>query len=196
VVSPNELRQLVCYLPQDQTSNAVLTVFEAVLLARQQRSTWLVADSDLQRVAAALFELGIEDLALRHLNELSGGQRQLVSVAQVLVRDARVLLLDEPTSNLDLQRQLEVLQQLRKLAVAGGRTVLVALHDLNLAARFADSIVVLSDGVIRAVGPPRAVLTAELLQAVYGIVADVTLGADGVPHVVPVASARRDGFRQ
>ena len=69
VVSPTELRRLVCYLPQDQTSTAVLTVFEAVLLARQQRPTWVVAETDLQRVAAALFELGIEDLALRHLNE-------------------------------------------------------------------------------------------------------------------------------
>ena len=115
---------------------------------------------------------------------MSGGQRQLVSVAQVLVRDAAVLLLDEPTSNLDMQRQMEVLHLLRQLAVEGGRTVLVALHDLNLAARFADSIVVLSDGVVRAVGAPRVVLTAELLRAVYGIVADVTLGADGVPNVV------------
>ncbi len=122
------------------------------------------------------------------------------------MRDAPVLLLDEPTSNLDMQRQLEVLHLLRRLAVEGGRTVLVALHDLNLAARFADSLVVLSDGMIRAVGSPRAVLTAELLRTVYGIVADVSVGADGVPHVVPVASTRalarqehlqeRDVFRQ
>jgi iron complex transport system ATP-binding protein len=190
VVQSADLRQLVTYLPQDHSSSAVLTVFEAVLVARQRRASWAVADADLQRVSLALAELGIEDLALRHLNELSGGQRQLVSMAQVLVRDAPILLLDEPTSNLDLQRQLEVLQLLRRLAVERGRTVVVALHDLNLAARFADRIVVLHDGAIQATGSPSAVLTVDLLQSVYGVVARVWSDEDGVPHIVPLASAR------
>ena len=194
LMQPADLRRLVLYLPQDQTSTAVLTVFEAVLLARQTRPAWTVADADLQRVTLALRQLGIEDLALRYLNELSGGQRQLVSVAQILVRDAPVLLLDEPTSNLDLQRQLEVLQLLRGLAVDGGRAVAIALHDLNLAARFADTIVVFRNGEVCAAGSPRTVLTVDLLQTVYGIVAEVTAGPDGVPRVVPLASARKDAF--
>jgi iron complex transport system ATP-binding protein len=190
VVTPAQLRQQVAYLPQDHASSAVLTVFEAVLLARQQRAAWTVADADLQRVGVALGTLGIQELALRYLNELSGGQRQLVSIAQMVVRDAPIRLLDEPTSNLDLQRQLEVLRLLRRVAVDEDRAIMVALHDLNLAARFADQLIFLHDGTIRAAGPPLEVLTAELLEAVYGVVADVWTTADGVPQVTALRSAR------
>ena len=149
------LRQQVTYLPPRSTpSTAALTVFEAVLVARQQTAAWIVGDAELGQVAAILEDLRLDHLALRYLNELSGGQRQMVAVAQALARDPRVLLLDEPTSSLDLQRQLELLELVRKLASGRRMTVLIALHDLNLAARFADRLVMLHGGTVYADGTP------------------------------------------
>lgn len=185
-----EERRLVSYLPQEYPSTATLTVFEAVLLGRQQRGAWVVSEEDLARVSAVLERLGLSDLALRYLNELSGGQRQMVAVAQALARDPRVLLLDEPTSSLDLHRQLELLSVVREIAREQRVTVLVALHDLNLAARYADRLIVLHDGVVEAAGPPAVVLTAELIRRVYGVEARVTLDVDSAPCVVPLRSVR------
>lgn len=185
-----EINRTVAYLPQENPTAAVLTVFEAVLLARQQVGSWRVADDDLTRVAAALDDLGIADLALRYLNELSGGQKQLVSIAQALVRAPRVLLMDEPTSNLDLQRQLEVVGLVRRVARERGVTVVVALHDLNLAARHADHVLVLAGGELRAAGPPAGVLTPAMVLDVYGVEARVDLDADGVPVVTALRSVR------
>lgn len=185
-----EVNRTVAYLPQENPTAAVLTVFEAVLLARQHAGSWRVADDDLTRVAAALEDLGIADLALRYLNELSGGQKQLVSIAQALVRAPRVLLMDEPTSSLDLQRQLEVLGLIRRIARERGVTVVVALHDLNLAARHADRVLVLDGGVLRAAGSPADVLTPATILDVYGVEARVDLDAEGVPVVTALRSAR------
>jgi iron complex transport system ATP-binding protein len=188
--SRGEYSRLVSYLPQEYPSTAALTVFEAVLLARQHSASWIVADEDLNRVSAVLGRLGLEGLALRYLNELSGGQRQLVAVAQALAREPRVLLLDEPTSSLDLQRQLELLSLVRAIAAERGITVLIALHDLNLAARYADRLLVLYEGRVLAFGPPAAVLSETLLRRVYGIEGRVALDAEGIPLVTPLRSTR------
>jgi len=181
-----ELARTVCYLPQDTVVNAVLTVFEAVLLARKQTASWSVDDTDTDAVASMLDALGIGTLAMRHLDELSGGQRQLVSIAQAMVREPKVLLLDEPTSALDLHRQLDVLALVRETTHRRGMTTLVTLHDLNLAARFADRILVLADGKVRAFGTAAEVLTADLIADVYGVEARVFPDVDGAPHVAPL----------
>jgi iron complex transport system ATP-binding protein len=185
-----QLRQQVTYLPQEYASTASLTVFEAVLVARQQTASWMVGEAELGQVASILAELRLDHLALRYLNELSGGQRQMVAVAQALARDPRVLLLDEPTSSLDLQRQLELLELVRALAAERQITVLIALHDLNLAARFADRLVMLHGGTVYADGPPAETLTELALWNVYGIEARVEPDADGVAHVTPLRSVR------
>ncbi len=185
-----ELSRRVAYLPQEVPVHAVLTVFEAVLLARRHGGSWRVSDDDLQDVEATLRSVGIDDLAMRYLNELSGGQRQLVSVAQALVRDSTVMLLDEPTSNLDLQRQLEVLALVRAHAEARCSSVWITLHDLNLASRFADQVVVLNGGTVHSVGRPHEVMTADMLRQVYGVRADVTRHDDGVPYVHAIESTR------
>lgn len=185
-----DLSRRVAYLPQEVPVHAVLTVFEAVLLARRQAGSWRVSDDDLERVDRTLRSIGIDDLAMRYLNELSGGQRQLVSVAQALVRDAAVMLLDEPTSNLDLQRQLEVLALVRAHAGAHGSAVWITLHDLNLASRYADQIVVLNGGRIHSAGRPQGVMTEEMLREVYGVNAYVTVHDDGVPQVHAIESTR------
>lgn len=188
--SQAEYSRLVSYLPQEYPSTAALTVFEAVLLARQQSASWLVADADLARVSTVLAQLGLQELARRYLNELSGGQRQLVAVAQALAREPRVLLLDEPTSSLDLQHQLDLLGLVRTIAQERQMTVLIALHDLNLAARYANRLIVLSGGRVYAAGPPDAVLTERMLRQVYGVEARVSLDTDGVPQVTPLRSIR------
>jgi iron complex transport system ATP-binding protein len=180
-----------CYMPQDTAVNAVLTVFEAVLLARKQGGGWAVSDAEADAVSRALRMLEIEALAARHLSELSGGQRQLVSLAQALVREPRVLLLDEPTSALDLQRQVEVLDLLRSLARERGLCVVIAIHDLNQALRFADRVAVLGEGRIVAHGTPEEVLTPALLRDVYGVEARLERCSRGMAFLAVDRSARR-----
>ncbi len=184
------LRRQVTYLPQEYASTAAITVFEAILVARQQSASWVVGDDDIAAVATILDELRLEPLALRYLSELSGGQRQMVAVAQSLARNPRVLLLDEPTSSLDLQRQLEILQLVRSLAAERDMTVLIALHDLNLASRFVDRLVILHQGRSYADGTPADVLTEMMLWQVYGVEARVERDADGLPRVTPLRSVR------
>ena len=179
------------YLPQEGPVNAVLTVFETLLLARKHTMSWRVGEEDLAVAAAVLRDLDIEHLSLRYLNELSGGQKQMVSIAQVLARNPQVLLLDEPTSNLDLQRQLEVLSLLRQVTEERNTITLISLHDLNLAARFADHFVVMNQGGIYASGDAVSVLTPGMLRAVYRVNATVQAGEDGVVQITPVSSARR-----
>jgi iron complex transport system ATP-binding protein len=182
------LRRQVTYLPQEYASTSAITVFEAVLVARQQTAAWVVGDDDVAAVAAILNDLRLEPIALRYLGELSGGQRQMVAVAQALARKPRVLLLDEPTSSLDLQRQLELLQLVRTLAAERSMTVLIALHDLNLAARFVDRLVILHQGRAYADGQPADVLTEMMLWQVYGVEAHVEHDADGLPRITPLRS--------
>jgi iron complex transport system ATP-binding protein len=190
-----ELSRRLSYLPQEVPVHAVLTVFEAVLLARHDAFAWRVGQDDLTLVADTLRELDIDHLAMRYLNELSGGQRQLVSIAQALVRRPEVLLLDEPTSNLDLQRQLDVLALVRRVSAERGITTLITLHDLNLAARYAAHFVVLHAGSVYASGRADDVLTPAMLRDVYGVQADVLRGADGVPQATAIASLRRNAFQ-
>ena len=185
-----DITKHVSYLPQESPVNAVLTVFEAVLLARQHTTSWRVGRDDLAGVSQVLEDLEIEDLAMRYLNELSGGQKQMVSIAQSLVREPKVLLMDEPTSSLDLQHQLEVLELIKQVTVERGITTLIALHDLNLAARYADQFLVLKTGTIYAKGNAASVLTPETLRDVYGVNATVHVDGDGIPQLTPISSVR------
>ncbi len=183
-----------CYLPQDSSANAALTVFEAVLLAAKQGAGgWAVTDAEADDVTRTLALLEIGDLAGRFLTELSGGQRQMVGLAQALVRQPRILLLDEPTSALDLQRQVEVLHLLRDLARRDGLCVVVAIHDLNQALRFADQVVVLGGGRVVAAGAPASVLTPALLREVYGVEARIERCSRGHAFLTVDGSVRRAG---
>ena len=123
--------------------------------------------------------LGLQALALRRLDELSGGQRQMVGLAQVIVRAPRLLLLDEPTSALDLRWQLQVLQAVRAMVQQQGAIGLVAVHDLNLALRFCQHVLVLGGGRVLAAGDPAQVLTPALLQQAYGVQARVERCSQG-----------------
>lgn len=165
----------IAYLPQELPVATALTVFEAVLIACRRGRGWTVSVEQADQVGAILHRLEIDHLAQRYLRELSGGQRQLVSVAQALVRCPEVLLLDEPVSNLDLRHQLQLLAHIRTATTDDQITTVIAIHDLNLAARYADRILVLDHGVIAADGSPAQVLTAELLRDVYRVHATVSI---------------------
>jgi len=184
-------RPRCCYLPQDSAVNAVLTVYESILLALKQGGSWSVSDDELHRIDDVLRDLEIENLAFRGLGELSGGQRQLVSIAQTLAREPDILLLDEPTSALDLHRQFEVLSLVRRLARERGMLVLISIHDLNQALRFADRVMVLAHARLVALGDPREIVTPALLDEVYGVHARVETLAGGEPFVLVEGSSRQ-----
>ncbi|MEW4453362.1 ABC transporter ATP-binding protein [Bremerella sp. JC817] len=174
--------QRIGYLPQDFAPQALLSVFETILLGRLNTLGWQVSDDDIARVEAMLSEMQLEELGQRRLDQLSGGQAQLVAIAQALVREPEVLLLDEPTSNLDLRRQFEVLSFVRDWTKRKEAASVVAIHDLNLAARFADRIVVMSDGRIHSHGVPATVLTRETIAAVYSVEAHIVV-EDGETYI-------------
>lgn len=174
----------ICYMPQDSAASAVLTVYESILLARKQRSSWSVDHRDLVLIDDVMALLNIPDLAFRNLGELSGGQRQLVSIAQTLARGPEILLMDEPTSALDLQRQVQVLSLVCKLAERQGLLVFIAMHDLNQALRFSDKALVMADGTAHDSGPTKEVITVDMLRDVYKIEARIERCSKGDSHVI------------
>jgi iron complex transport system ATP-binding protein len=174
----------ISYMPQDTSANAVLTVYESILLARKQGSAWTVADDDLQLIDRVMTALNIEPIAFRDLGALSGGQRQLVSVAQTLVREPDIMLMDEPTSALDLHRQVEVLSFMQAQARQKGMIVLIAIHDLNQALRFADKVLLIADGKMRACGDPLEVINPAMLRQIYGVDARIEKCSRQFDHVI------------
>lgn len=179
------------YVPQRVTSTPIMRVFEAILLGRVQTLSWRVRDEDLSMAWSVLEQFGIQDWASRHLNELSGGQRQLVSIAQAFAKQPRLVLLDEPTSNLDMNREFEVLELLSRVTKQQDILTIVVIHNLNTAARFADEIIVLHNGIAWDTGSPAAVLTAQMLEEVYGMHGRVLFIDDEVPTLVPLESKHR-----
>ncbi len=174
--SAGERANRVGFMPQGFPAHSSLTVLESVIVAfrAMPRSTDLDHDRRVTglRALSVLDRIGIAHLGLRPLDQLSGGQRQLASLAQAIVRDPLLLLLDEPTSALDLRHQVEVMELLRSLA-GEGRIVIVVLHDLTLAARWADDIVLLDHGKVHASGSPDSAITSGTLASVYGVRARV-----------------------
>ena len=179
------------YMPQDTASRAVLTAFEVVLLGRMRSLGLRVAAGDLAAAEAAMTEIGIAALAHRRIGTLSGGQRQLVFIAQVLAGNPRALLLDEPTSALDIAHQLGVLALLRDISRKRGLTTIAVLHDLNAAARFADRLALLRDGRLVGLGRPADMLTAQYLAEVFDVDVAIDAGSDGHPVVLPLRAVVR-----
>jgi iron complex transport system ATP-binding protein len=183
-----ELSKIMGYVPQSSTSTFPFTVFDVVLMGRKPYIHWNLSERDNEIVAEMLDFLGIGELSMRHFNELSGGEQQKVIVARALAQQPQILLLDEPTSSLDIKHQLEILCILKSLAQTKHCSVIVAMHDLNLAGRFSDRMLMLKQGCIFAVGTPDAVLTEENIESVYGIKARVTNSILGRPQVTPLIS--------
>ena len=174
------------YMPQDSSSGTALTVLEVVLLGRLASLRARVTPDDLAAAGAALDQVSISALADQRLTDLSGGQRQLVFLAQTLVKDPKILLLDEPTSALDLRHQLEVLANVRAITRARGLVTIIVLHDLTAAARFGDRAALLKEGRLWQIGPPAEVLTPAALAALYGIDTEILTDSAGHRVVIPL----------
>jgi iron complex transport system ATP-binding protein len=187
----DELARTVAYVPQALSIGMAMTVLEVVLMGRKPHVRWSVSDADLSLVTGILSQLGIGHLAFRKLTQVSGGERQKVMIARALVQDPSLLLLDEPTSALDVRHQLEVMGLIRSVVDERRIGALAAIHDLNLAARFCDSIVVLHKGKVRAAGNPGSLLTPELIREVYGVKA-VVGREEGLPYILPVEPVRSE----
>ncbi|KAA8721203.1 iron complex transport system ATP-binding protein [Corynebacterium spheniscorum] len=178
-------------LPQTPSAPGTLKVSELVLRGRYPHQSWYgrFTEEDEHAVSEALRRTALLDLAERPLNALSGGQRQRAWLAMVLAQDTEVMLLDEPTTYLDLAHAVDMLRLVKSLSTVDGRTIVMVLHDLNLAARYSDHLIAMgSGGQILKTGSARKVLTTELLAEGFGL--DAIIGRDpatGGPMVVPAA---------
>ncbi len=187
-LTSRERARRLAWMPQEEPPGENVSVGEYVAFGRYAHlSRWVGPTSaDLRAVRRALEQVDLSDAEGRGVRELSGGERQRARLARALAQETPVLLLDEPTAHLDIGHQLDVLERVRRVARTTGRAVVVALHDLNLASRYADRLAVLSHGHLVAEGRPVDVLSAELLQRVWGVVAEVRRdGATGLPFLLP-----------
>ncbi len=177
--------KLVAYVPQHVPEDTPLSVVEMVQLGRTPHLTGALSAEDREKVVVTLERLGIDKHAFRRVGSLSGGERQRVALARALVQEPRVLLLDEPTSALDLKHQMETMSLVRSLAETRNLAVMIAVHDLALAARYCTDLALLSQGRIVAEGEWREVLTQPAIRTAYDV--DALVGdVDGLPYVLPL----------
>jgi iron complex transport system ATP-binding protein len=188
-MDPVHRARTIGFLPQSSTSAMDSTVFDTVLMGRRPHSAWRISDNDINKVADALGQLGMQDMAMKQFASLSGGQKQMVLLARAICQEPKVLLLDEPTSALDIRHQLEVLNIVRQLVKERQISAIIALHDLNLGARYTDSLVMLRNGKIFSAGNPVDLYNAEMIQEVYGVEA-IIIEVLGRPHVVPISPSK------
>lgn len=182
-----ELARTVAYVPQHTGPSMSLRVLDMVLLGRLPHRGRSTAAEDQRIGLAAIERLSLERLTLRHFSDLSGGERQRVLMARALAQQGRLLLLDEPTSDLDLRHQLATLQTVRDLADRDGVGAVIAIHDLALAARFCDRLLMLRGGQLLEVGPSTEVLTPANIEALFDVGARVGTDA-GLTYVIPMPS--------
>ncbi len=175
---------LIGYAPQTLLQPSALLAYEFVLSALRAAAPGLSGLDIERRIHRAFGRLGLAPHAMTPVQEMSGGRRQLLGLAQVIARATPLLLLDEPTSALDLRWEIEALSLLRDLADQDGTLAIVALHDLNLALRFCDEIILLAEGGVLAAGPASGTLTAGLLRRAYGVAARLEVCSRGLPFVV------------
>ncbi len=182
--SLKELSKTIGFVPATSSDNFSMTVIDTVLMGRHPHQKVGSEKNDMHIVYQVLDDLKITHLALRNYNELSAGQHQKVSIARGLAQEPDILILDEPTANLDVRHQVQVIELLLRLSHERGMTVVMISHDLNIAAKYADKIVVMSTpGVIYRVGTPNEVITEDTIRYVYGMECTI-LNVDGRPHVI------------
>ena len=180
-----EIARKIGYVPQSIEGVFPASVIDTVLMGRRPYLGWKSSKEDLDHVLEVLELLGMMEFAMRDINEISGGQQQKVLIARALAQKADILLLDEPTSNLDIRHQLEVMEIMKDIVKNKGISAVMALHDLNLASRYADRIIMMKGGKIFAAGNPASVLTVENIKQVYGVRALVKDDGER-PYIIPI----------
>ena len=178
-----EIAKNIGYVPYSSNDTFSLTVVDTVLMGRHPHSKWNSMKEDLAIVYDTLKLLGISKLAMRRFNELSAGQHQKVMLARGLVQEPKILLLDEPTSNLDVRHQLDVTKILKRMSEEKQILIIMISHDINIAAKFSDEIIMMHEGSVYAVGKPEDVITSDNLRIVYGVESDV-IDDEGRPHII------------
>ena len=181
-----KMARIFGYVPQSDYHFSPATVFDTVLLGRHPYMKWAVGKENRDIVYEILILMNLEHLALRYFNELSGGEKQRVLIARALAQKPKVLLLDEPTSNLDLKHQIETLDKVTSIVKEKGISVIMAIHDLNLASRCSDRIIFLNKGKIYKNGPPEEVIVKHNIQGVYEVEAMINKDS-GKPFIIPVS---------
>lgn len=189
--SRREMAQLIAYVPQQPALNLAVSVIDAVKIGRSPYIGYTLSKNDEIIVFEVIEQLGLTEHAFRSLRELSGGERQRVLLSRVIAQQARILLLDEPTSALDLKNQLEIATLLRAIQKQQQLTVIVAIHDLNLAARFSDNVVQLKQGKIYAHGSWNETMTEQSILEIYGVQAFLS-EVQGFPYMVSLNVPGRD----
>ncbi|KIF69336.1 ABC transporter [Streptomyces sp. AcH 505] len=195
-IPTKKIARAIGLLPQSPAAPEAITVADLVSRGRQPHQSWWQqwSDEDERAVTEAMRRTDVTALADRPVDELSGGQRQRVWIAMALAQETDLLLLDEPTTFLDIAHQVEVLDLVRRLNHDQGRTVVIVLHDLNQAARYADHLVAMKEGHVVAEGPPSEVVTAALVREVFGLESMVIpCPVTGAPLVVPGEPYRPEG---
>lgn len=192
-MSTKEVARKMAILPQSPTAPEGLTVLQLVKQGRYPYQSWLKqwSEEDEAKVTNALMATGIDHLKDRPVDSLSGGQRQRAWIAMTLAQDTDIILLDEPTTYLDMTHQIEILDLLYELNEKEGRTILMVLHDLNLACRYAHNIVAIKDQKIFAQGKPEVVINCGLVKNVFGMNCEVTIDPlFGTPLCIPYGKGR------
>lgn len=182
-MSKRDIAKNVGYVAQ-RSETSRTTVFDSVLLGRKPHFEWNATEKDIRLVGRVLHLLGLDGLALKYVDEISGGEYQLVQIARVLVQQPKVILLDEPTSSLDLSNQHMIMHLIRNIVKKNHMAAVMIIHDLNLAIRHSDKFILMKKGMIYSVGG-HEIITPHNIKAVYNIDAFVE-SVRGIPVVIPI----------
>lgn len=169
--SLEDLAKEMAYVPQAEQPGMGLRVFDYILTGRKPYIQWKPSEKDIKIVADVIHTLQIDNIAMKDINKLSGGQRQMISIARAIAQEPRVLLLDEPTSNLDIRHQIEIMDMLKRFSEQG-ISIVIAIHDINIAIRYANKFIMLKNKSIFREGD-KAIISKENIEELYGIKVDV-----------------------
>lgn len=178
----NEIAKIIAYVPQYANNLSPVTVIDFVMQGRIPYAGFSFSQLDKQIVLDVLQQFDLENYAFRKVNELSGGERQRVLIARALAQDPKIIILDEPTSSLDLYNQLFILEIIKEMGHKENLAVIMTIHDLNLASMFCDKLLMLKSGNVFAYGKSEDVLTVDNIKAVYNVQTAISI-ADGCKHV-------------
>ena len=182
-MDPMEIARHFGYVAQNQQATR-MTAFDAVLLGRRPHIRWKVANEDIEIVDAAMKRIGLTHLSLRYIDQMSGGELQKVAIARALVQEPELMLLDEPTSSLDLKNQVEIMNLIRRVVNEHSVAVIMTMHNLNMALRYAHKYLFLKDGSIYSAGNINEI-TGSMIEAVYGIPVELVYHK-GNPFIIPL----------